>query len=298
MSDINVSLSKFLIRIGSALDAAMGRRKKSDGKRETLEDVIDLETTLIFLKIEYDMLAILGGMIEESTETVAAEEMELLTESVKNLRDYIEGGVESLEANNIKLPDYCTETADGEIIEIVEGKRVSLNPYVIFRIGEPARVRKRTEYETIIDLLWREKPARARKRTNLFFLKMEYERLAALDLIIEGITEEVPAEVFEAEGINRAEMVKLLTESVKNLRDWIEGAVESLEAQNVKLPDYCVETADGGIEFLEVSDSKSSARGGEPAHRSEESKLGKSLLKTGLLLGAAFLFRPRNDIDR
>ena len=85
MSDINVSLSKFLIRIGSALDAAMGRRKKSDGKRETLEDVIDLETTLIFLKIEYDMLAILGGMIEESTETVAAEEMELLTESVKNL---------------------------------------------------------------------------------------------------------------------------------------------------------------------------------------------------------------------
>ena len=50
-----------------------------------MEDETDLEYTLLFLKTEYDMLAILGGMIEESTETVAAEEMELLTESVKNL---------------------------------------------------------------------------------------------------------------------------------------------------------------------------------------------------------------------
>ena len=118
-----------------------------------------------------------------------------------------------------------------------------------------------------------------------------------MNVMIEEVTE-VPTEVSEAEGINRAEVVELLTESVKNLRDWVECAVESLEAQNVKLPDYCVETADGGIEFLEVSDSKPSTRGGKPAHRSEESKLGKSLLTTGLLLGAAFLAFsswPRND---
>ena len=245
-----------------------------------MEEGIDLETILVFLKIEYDMLAILDGMIEESTEIVAAEEMELLTESVKNLQEYIEGGVESLEANNIKLPDYCVETADGEIIELVKGKRVSLNPYVIFRIG---------------------KPSGARKRIDLFFLKMEYERLAVLDLIIEAVTEATPAEVFEAGGVTMdevAEEVKLLTGSVKNLREYIEGGVESLKAQNVKLPDYCVETADGGVEVLEVENDGPWTRGGEPAHRSEGSKLAKSLLKTGLLLGAAFLSWPRNDTGR
>ena len=57
-----------------------------------------------------------------------------------------------LEADDIKLPHHCVEKADGEIVErrVVEGERVSLNPYVIFRIGEPA-------------------PARIRRRTTSFF---------------------------------------------------------------------------------------------------------------------------------
>lgn len=130
---------------------------------------------------------------------------------------------------------------------------------------------------------------------TLLFLKIEYERLALLDVMVREVTGAAPDELFEEQGIDKAEGIETLTKAVKDLRDWVEGGIESLEANNVKLPDYCVETADGSIEFLEVDDVRSSTRDRERALEGKAIKTGKNLLGTGLLLAATWLFYPRKS---